>query len=102
MADIGLGGEPGCKVGGGRASSGGGAFASAGSVTLTSDEGAFDVSLPGAAGRNARVRLTLDTTKGAPVIDNVAVNASYVPEPSMLAQIGAGVVGLLALARRRA
>ena len=79
-----------------------GPFSSGGSVTLTPSETRFDVPLTTDSAKVAQVRLTLDTSAGRPIIDNVSVEAEYVPEPSMVAQLAAGLLGLMALARRRA
>lgn len=79
----------------------GSSYTSYGSVPLTTDEAAFDVTLTGVTTDEAYVRLSLDPSLGQPIIDNVAVDAIYVPEPGMALQLAAGVVGLLTLARRR-
>jgi len=79
----------------------GGGYATAGVVTFTPDEQQFILPLSFQGAKVARVRLTLDTTAGRPIVDNVAVAAQYVPEPGLAMQLVAGLVGLVAIARRR-
>lgn len=79
----------------------GGGYSTASTVTLTPTEQQFSVPLDLSSAQVARVRLTLDTTAGRPIIDNVSVEAQYVPEPTLAWQLGAGALGLVALSRRR-
>jgi hypothetical protein len=50
---------------------------------------------------NAYGRLSLDPATAQPILDHVTLDAVYVPEPGLAAQLASGVVGLLALALRR-
>ncbi len=79
-------------------------FSPIGSVLLTEVDQAFEVDLSNAAGtgsQSAFVRLGLDPSAGQPILDNVALNAIYVPEPGQWLQLLSGAGGLLALSRRR-
>jgi len=69
-----------------------------GSVPLTTTEQVINLTvLPGGSTDVGCVRLSLDPSGGQPIIDNVAV----VPEPGSTSLALAGVLGLVALARRR-
>jgi MYXO-CTERM domain-containing protein len=75
-----------------------GSYSSLGSVSLTETEQVFNLTvLPGASTDVGCVRLSLDPSGGQPIIDNVAV----VPEPGSGSLAVAGVLGLIALSRRR-
>lgn len=80
----------------------GGGYTTVGVVTFTPEEQQFSFPPIYVGAKVARVRMTLDTSAGRPIVDNVSVEAQYVPEPGFLAQIAAGLVGLVAIARRRA
>jgi len=75
----------------------GSSYTSFGSVNLGTDEAVYDVVLSQVSANTGYVRLELDPSLGQPVIDNVAVNVAFVPEPSMVLQLVAGVAGLLTL-----
>jgi hypothetical protein len=79
----------------------GSSFTSYGSVNLTVDDERYEVALDTAAYGAGYVRLSLDGSSGQPVIDNVAVEATPVPEPAAVAQLLSGVACLLGLARLR-
>lgn len=80
----------------------GGGYATVGVVTFTPEEQQFVLPPIFVGAKVAHVRMTLDTTAGRPIVDNVSVEAQYVPEPGFIAQLAAGLVGLVAIARRRA
>lgn len=85
-------------------STNGSSFTTIGTVNLTETDQSFRVKLSnptGAPAENAYVRLSLDPAVAQPIIDNVTLDAIYVPEPGLLAQLASGAVGLLALVRRR-
>ena len=73
-----------------------GAYSLVATVALTADEQAFAMPLVNVTDDDVCVRLSLDTSAGQPVIDNVAV-----PEPGFASMLVAGVVALLGLERRR-
>jgi hypothetical protein len=86
-------------------STNGSSFTTIGSVNLTQTDQRFRVKLSNATGpptENAYVRLSLDPATAQPIIDNVTLDAIYVPEPGQMLQLVSGVAGLLALVRRRA
>lgn len=73
-----------------------------GSVNLTPNDTRFFVPLGGVGGsQKGYVRLNLNPTGGRPIIDNVAVEVSVIPEPGAVAQILSCVAGLAFLGRRR-
>jgi hypothetical protein len=72
-----------------------------GTVNLTVDDERHEVVLDPAASFAGYVRLSLDAASGQPVIDNVAVEATPIPEPAATAQVLAGVACLAGLYLRR-
>jgi hypothetical protein len=76
-------------------------YTSFGSVNLTNVDTAFSVSLGTALSDRAFVRLGFAGT-GQPLIDNVAIGASIVPEPATAALLLVGLLGLARAGRRRA
>jgi hypothetical protein len=82
----------------------GSSFSNAGSVNLTETDQRFRLELSSAASppsEQVYVRLNLNPAAAQPIIDNVTVDAIYVPEPGQLLQLASGALGLLALVRRR-
>jgi len=78
-------------------------YASAGYVDLDDQADAYTVEFEKVASSNACARLYIPSTPGEQVvIDNVSLDVIAVPEPAFGAQLLAGVVGLVALVRRRA
>ncbi len=78
-------------------------YASAGSVNVDGQADAYTVEFPKLAFENACARITLPNVGDERVaIDNVSLDVIAVPEPAMGAQLLAGLVGLVALVRRRA
>jgi hypothetical protein len=77
-------------------------YTSFGSVMLTAEDTRYDVALAAGASPTGYVRLGLAPGGGGalPLIDNVAVTA-FLPEPGSTALLIAGVLGLMALPRRR-
>ncbi len=83
----------------------GSSYTSFGSVNLTAADTAFSVPLGTASTDTAFVRLTF----GAPgagglnqaIIDNLAINATLVPEPGTTGLFLAGLLGLVRFGRRR-
>jgi hypothetical protein len=82
-------------------SSNGTSFTNFGSVNLTEDDTRYSVALNPAAFPTGFVRLSLSGSDGQPVIDNVAVEATPIPEPAAQALLLSGVACLLGLARLR-
>jgi hypothetical protein len=82
-------------------SSNGTSFTSFGSVNLDADDERYSVALDTNAFPTGWVRLSLDASSGQPVIDNVAIEATPIPEPGSVAMLVSGVACLLGLARRR-
>ncbi len=82
-------------------SSDGSSFTNYGTVNLTADDEIHEVTLDPAAYGAGYVRLSLDASSGQPVIDNVAVEATPIPEPAATAQLLAGVACLVGLYRMR-
>jgi hypothetical protein len=85
-------------------STNGSSYSNVGSVNLTETEQEFRLQLNSAASppsEHAYVRLNLNPAAAQPIIDNVTVDAIYVPEPGHWAQLASGALGLLALVRRR-
>jgi hypothetical protein len=82
-------------------SSDGSSFTNYGTVNLTADDERHVVTLDPAAYGTGYVRLSLNAASGQPVIDNVAVEATPIPEPAATAQLLAGVACLLGLYRFR-
>jgi hypothetical protein len=80
----------------------GSTYSSFGSVNLTADDTRFDVPLAAGASGTGYVRLGLAPGAGGalPIIDNVAVTATL-PEPGVTMMFVSGVLGLVALERRR-
>jgi hypothetical protein len=79
-------------------------FSNVGSVDLTQTEQTFRIPLSSAASppsEQVYVRLNLNPAAAQPIIDNVTVDAIYVPEPGQLLQLASGALGLLTLVRRR-
>jgi hypothetical protein len=82
-------------------SSDGVSYTNYGPVNLTVDDERYEVALDAAAHPVGYVRLTLDAATGQPLIDNVAVEATPIPEPAATAQLLAGVACLAGLYLRR-
>jgi hypothetical protein len=82
-------------------SSNGTSFTNYGTVNLTADDERYEVALDPAAYPTGYVRLSLNAASGQPVIDNVAVEATPIPEPAAVAQLLSGVACMLGLARLR-
>lgn len=78
----------------------GATYASFGSVTLDTTDAPFTVALSAEAADTAFVRLSFNPAEGQPKIDNVAINANVVPEPSTVLLCGLGLVGLGVWGRR--
>lgn len=72
-----------------------------GPVNLTVDDERYEVALDTAAHPVGYVRLSLNASTGQPLIDNVAVEATPIPEPAATAQVLAGVACLAGLYLRR-
>jgi len=78
-------------------------YSTAGSVNLDDQANAYTVDFEKVASTNACARLYIPNAAGEQVvIDNVSLDVIAVPEPAFGAQLLAGVVGLVALVRRRA
>ena len=68
-------------------------------VTLTPEESETVLYVGAAPAGTGCVRFTVDGAVNQPLLDNVTV--ASVPEPGMVAALGAGLLGLVGLARRR-
>lgn len=78
-----------------------GAYGAGTVVNMGDEEGEYSVALDPGSHTSGCVRLSLGTTDGLPVIDNVAINVASVPEPGVVLQLAAGGMLLASLARRR-
>ena len=78
----------------------GSSYTSFGSVGLDDSDTAYTVALDTVASDTAYVRLSLDPSSGQPIIDNVAILATPVPEPGAVAMLLAGMAALWVLPRR--
>lgn len=79
----------------------GSSYTSFGSVLLGANDQAFNVALDTAAAATGYVRLGLQSASGQPIIDNVAIQATPLPEPAATVGVLAGAVCLAALKRLR-
>jgi len=83
---------------------GGASFEPTTSVVLTPEDQRFEVPFPGAADGVAvvaRLSMTGSAGTGLPVIDNVAITATPLPEPGALAGLAVGALALAGLRRGR-
>ncbi len=78
-----------------------GAYGAGTVVNMDDQEDKYTVALDPGTHTQGCVRLSMATTDGHPVIDNVAVNVAAVPEPGVLLQLAAGGALLAGLVRRR-
>ncbi len=78
----------------------GSSYTSFGSVGLDESDTGYTVALDNVTSDTAFVRLSLDPSLGQPIIDNVAIHATPVPEPGAVAMLLAGVAALWVLPRR--
>lgn len=79
----------------------GSSYSSYPSAALTTDDTRFRIDLDTVTTAKAYVRLGLSTGSGTPIIDNVAVEAIPLPEPGLMLQLMAGLMGLGVLKRLR-
>lgn len=77
-------------------------YTSFATVQLTAEDTRYSVPLAAGSSAAGFVRLGLNPGSGGalPIIDNVAISATPVPEPGMLLMLLAGVLGLTVLPRR--
>jgi hypothetical protein len=80
----------------------GSSYTSYGSVVLGTDDTEYSVTLDAAESAQGFVRLGLDPTSGQPIIDNVAVKVTKLPEPGLALGVLTGSLFLAAVRRRRA
>lgn len=85
-------------------SSDGTSYASVGVIPLNTVDTAFSVALGGVLAQTGFVRLSflVDSPASAPVIDNVAISATLIPEPGTALLLATGLAGLARYGRRRA
>ncbi len=78
-------------------------YSSAGTVAVDGEANAYTVEFTKVASSNACARLTIPNSGDERVaVDNVTLDVIAVPEPAVGAQLIAGIVGLVALVRRKA
>jgi hypothetical protein len=82
-------------------STNGSSYTSFGSVLLDANDQAFSVALAPTAAATGYVRLGLESASGQPIIDNVAIKATPLPEPTASVGFLAGAVCLAAFKRLR-
>jgi hypothetical protein len=78
------------------------AFTALPSVLLDVNDKPFSVDLFAGGSDTMFVRLSFTNANGQPVIDNLALEATIVPEPGTLLLVGSGLAGLVGFGRRRA
>ena len=77
-------------------------YSSLGTVLLDTNDKPFAVDLFAGGSDTMFVRLSFTNANGQPIIDNLALEATVVPEPGTLLLVGSGLVGLVGFGRRRA
>jgi len=83
-------------------SSDGASYVPVGTASLTAVDTAFSYVLSAALADRGFVRILFDSPETAPVIDNVAISATLIPEPGTALLLLSGLAGLAAQGRRRA
>ncbi len=78
----------------------GASYGAATNVTLDTNDTPFSVNFGAVTADVIYVRLSLPTVNGSPIIDNVALNATLVPEPTVMVLLGAGLAAFGLLRRR--
>jgi hypothetical protein len=76
-------------------------YTSFGSLALNTVDKAFSLNLGTQTTDLACVRLNFSNASGQPIIDNLAISATVVPEPGTIAQLAASVLALVAIDRLR-
>jgi len=77
-------------------------YSSLGTVLLDTNDKPFSVDLFAGGSDTMFVRLSFTNANGQPIIDNLALEATVVPEPGTLLLVGSGLAGLVGFGRRRA
>lgn len=77
------------------------AFSALPSIQLDANDKPYSVNLGTDASDTMFVRLSFTNANGQPIIDNLALEATVVPEPGTLLLLGSGLAGLVGFGRRR-
>jgi hypothetical protein len=78
------------------------AFTALAPVQLDVNDKPFSFDLFAGGSDTMFVRLSFTNANGQPIIDNLAIEATVVPEPGTLLLVGSGLAGLVGFGRRRA
>ena len=70
-------------------------------LSFDTNDKPFEVLFPSITADTIFVRLDLPVADGQPIIDNVSINATAVPEPASLVLLGLGLAGVAIMRRHR-